>query len=205
LVLGTLSPTLNRATLDLLAGLGAKRVVLERLLTLAEVAGLSAHARRLGLETEVLTATACVHINAFCHYHQLHARWEGDPQALLRGPYAPCRQPHRIEVLEAGHPMGRRDSAAAQPWGFCGLCSLPLLEEAGVGYIKVPGRENPLESRLSLVSMIRRYVDDLAAGRISEADRVTAGRRLHRESFGQDCAWQSCQHYEVYAQRRGPV
>ncbi|MCX5795424.1 MAG: U32 family peptidase [Elusimicrobia bacterium] len=192
LAMGTLSPALNRPTLDLLAGCGAKRVVLERLLTLAEIAGLTAHARGLGLKTEVLIATACVHINAFCHYHQLHARWEGDLQALTRGPYAPCRQPQQIEVWDAGRPLGARAAAAAQPWGFCALCSLPQLQEAGVAYIKVPGRENPIEERLRRVSMVRRCLLDREAG-----------PRLHREFLGRDCSWQDCQHYEVYARRRG--
>ncbi|MBI5624191.1 MAG: U32 family peptidase [Elusimicrobia bacterium] len=204
---GTLAGTFNSLAVDFLAGAGAARVVLDRLLTLTEIGRLAAHAAERGVQLEAFVADiGCVHVNAVCLFHQWSAAVSegggGHPKA------AACRVRMPLSVWErSGELFSRRvpghEYAAADPWTYCATCSLFHLHRCGIAVAKIIGRHRPLEALASQVAMVKAYLRLLDQGELDASNYVAAGRRLHREHLGSACDASRCFYHEVRRDLRG--
>jgi len=98
IIASTMTAISNSKALDFLARAGARRVVLERLLTLSEIEAMAAHARAIGLELEVFVNNqGCLHVNGLCHYHEWFlAKLGPEPGRAQR--VMPCRAALPLKV-----------------------------------------------------------------------------------------------------------
>ncbi len=164
----------NRAALAFWAGLGARRVILPRQVTLAEVAAMAAACPGLELEAFVLN-DGCIYEEGVCHTihlpgalggpicldryrsgyrHADGAALDGDEQALLEGNERDYRR-----WVWGQTSCGFTVTEEGYPWGPCGLCAIPALARAGVAAVKIAGREASAERKVKSVEMVRAVLD----------------------------------------------
>ena len=166
----------NSAAARRLHGLGARRIVLARECTLAEIAAIRAAVPGLQLEAFVHGAM-CVSVSGRCLLsHEAYG---------LSGNRGECRQPCRREyeireldgenaafVVGRGYVLSPRD-----------LCSLPFLDElvaAGIGACKIEGRSRNAEYVHTVVGAYRAALDALAAGALDAARKQELVERCRK-------------------------
>lgn len=218
IVMSTISSCFNAQTLELFAELGARRAVLDRMLTLGEVGELAARAGEIGIEVEVFVRNiTCVHVNAFCTLHEhFHStlgaeearRYKEAGSDLIK---IPCRRWESVSFLSAedGGPTGRscrnplREPGADMKALYCGLCSMLRLRRDGVHAVKIAGRAHAAERTAANVRLLRSFLDAVESGEVAEDDPVAKGRALHRDIMGRDCREEECFHHETALLRKG--
>ncbi len=181
----------NVETAELAAELGATRVILPRHLMLSEIRTICRALPTLEIEAFILN-DGCVFEEGACHTLHLPGPL-GGPICLERFTHEyhrndgrPCGQPElqRIHANDAAwakwlwyvFSCGFSVTAEGLPHGPCGLCAIPQLAAAGVGSVKIAGREGSLERRLKSVEMTRAVLDRCASG--SERETVALARSL---------------------------
>jgi hypothetical protein len=99
-----------------------------------------------------------------------------DAELVSDGPISPALaqawdenwKAYRCLMNLLDHPGGTV-SPQGIPNGPCGVCALPALKAAGVGYVKVPGREYPPAVRSGAVRFVKTVLDAVERGESSEA------------------------------------
>ncbi|MDP8255104.1 MAG: peptidase U32 family protein, partial [Candidatus Alcyoniella australis] len=142
-----LGRTLNHQTAEFWKGLGASRIILERILSLDEALEIK---RRAAIEIELFV------YGGFCFNYHGQCRLS----SYLYGEMclAPCRDALLIE---------RMPGAGRTPMRSRCLNAYPLLQrmfEGGVDCIKVEGRQKSVRYSIEVLKVLRRAVDALAAG-----------------------------------------
>lgn len=166
--LSTQACVASRADVEAARELGARRVVLARELSLAEIAAAS---QVEGVETEVFAHGAlCFSVSGRC----LLSSWVGGRGGNRGGCTGPCRVPWTLDGRPGGTPFSMHDLSLAP--------RVAELREAGVRSLKIEGRmKNPSWVRAS-VALLRRAIDGAASPEelAREASRrgATPGRRL---------------------------
>lgn len=161
--------------------LGAGRIIFPRELGLADMLALAGSAALAGLETEsFILGEPCVFDGArcftahgydfpcdFCNYHtRKDLRVRGSLESR------PLDPPHE-SILSS--------PAAQSAWslGRCGLCAVPMLADAGVTHLKVPGRSS---MALDGVRLVKNVLDHPRTVRETQsllgADRLCASGQL---------------------------
>jgi collagenase-like PrtC family protease len=137
--------------------LGVTRVVLPRHLTAGEACALAPAAKAEGVELEAFVLNAlCPYIDGLCTLQHFGASTESISANELA-----CRMPFDVEVFSGeGEPKKRAAKSRACFWqntlpASCGLCALPLFEKAGIHSLKIAGRGNSTEKKVSDVKMLR--------------------------------------------------
>ena len=169
LVLHLSTQTCMTSSADVAAAreLGAKRVVLARELTLAEVAACSAVR---GIETEVFVQGAlCFSVSGRC----LLSSWVGGRSGNRGACTSPCRVPWTVDEQPAGTPLSMHDLSLVE--------RLADLQEAGVRGLKIEGRLKSADWVRRAVDLYRRAMAGEDAKNLrAEAEQLGAytGRRL---------------------------
>lgn len=134
-----------------LAGLGAKRIVLARELSLAEIRRIH---ESTDAELEVFVHGAlCCSYSGQCLFSSMLGGRSGN-----RGRCAqPCRLPY--EVSDAENKRILTDSYVLSLKDLCGLEDLCGLRQAGVYSLKIEGRMKQLPYAAGVVSYYRKYID----------------------------------------------
>lgn len=134
-----------------LAGLGAKRIVLARELSLAEIRQIH---ESTDAELEVFVHGAlCYGYSGQCLFSSMLGGRSGN-----RGRCAqPCRLPY--EVSDAENKCILKDSYVLSLKDLCGLEDLCGLRQAGVYSLKIEGRMKQLPYAAGVVSYYRKYID----------------------------------------------
>ena len=160
-------------------GLGARRVILPRDVTLAEVARLAADTPEIEFEVFVLN-DGCVFEEGVCHTIHLPGKM-GGPICLdkyasayhrLDGRELSSDEMRRLEGNDADYQKwlwyrfsnGFTVTPEGLPYGPCGLCALSALRLAGVKAVKIAGREGAPERKLASVKMVKQILDKMEAG-----------------------------------------
>lgn len=165
----TLCTVRNAEAALLLGDLGARRIVLSRQLTLAEMRTIRDRTPGLELEAFVLN-DACAFEEGSCFtahalpgsagpYCLANRRASGISRAWER---------HRAWTDALGV---RGFSAGGLPRGPCGLCALPALAAMGIDGVKVVGREAHPYRKVRSVQMVRHVLDGLETDGPAEATR----------------------------------
>lgn len=182
----------NAETAELAAELGAVRVILPRHLRLSEIRRICRAVPALEIEAFVLN-DGCVFEEGSCHTLHLPGPL-GGPICLERFAHEYHRsngKPLRESELQRIHSndeawdrwlwhvfsCGFSVTAEGLPHGPCGLCAIPQLAAAGVGSVKIAGREGPIERRLKSVEMARAVLECNAGGGEREAVAFARGLR----------------------------
>lgn len=179
LTLSTLAGALNGSAVEFFLGLGVRRVVLPRHLTLGEVEELTTRHPAAEFEAFVLIGR-CPNEEAWCSFEHVSptGRW-------------PCEIAYRLEdpqgrELVGGHPLARRQErwAAVDRRQGCGLCHLGALERAGVRHLKLVGRGAPTQGKVANLRLVARALQE----RLDPEEAKTA----FREHFGRPCQPLNC-------------
>lgn len=127
-----------------LEGLGARRIVLARELSLAEIRQIH---EGTGAQLEVFVHGAlCYSYSGQCLFSSMLGGRSGN-----RGRCAqPCRLPYEVDGKHS-YVLSLRD--------LCGLGELPGLHQAGVCSLKIEGRMKQLSYAAGVVSCYRKYID----------------------------------------------
>lgn len=160
-------------------GLGVRRIILPRDVSIAEAARMAARAPELEFELFVQN-DGCVFEEGVCHTIHLPGKL-GGPICLdnyatryFRRDARPlgADEAQRLQDNEADYKRwlwyrfsnGFSLTPEGLPWGPCGLCAIPALHKAGIAAIKIAGREGAQERKLASLNMVRRTVDLTQAG-----------------------------------------
>lgn len=187
----TLAHITNSAALRFYAGLGVRRAVLPRHLTVAEMAAIAAAVPEVRCDAFLLVGK-CPNTEGLCTFQHVSAErvW-------------PCEIPYRIE------PLGTSSSAALlaamarqESWAHtdrrhgCGLCAIPLLKRGGLYGLKLVGRGAPPAQKISNLRLAREFLRLAEIGTDFDAYRQQAVA-AHRARFGAACHANICYYPEL--------
>lgn len=190
--ISTAQPCFNGSALGFFKRLGAGRIVLPRHLTVQEITRLAAHAKRqkIGLECFVLNAI-CPFIDGLCTFQHIV-----EPSQPLEIQPLACRARYDISVLSRESPE-KKAVAAAHAGIFggsycadCGLCAIPFLLKAGVGSVKIAGRANPLEKKISDILAVKEAIS--LAKRLQPKKFAAEAEMLFFDLFKRTCQCKNC-------------
>lgn len=159
--------------------LGVSRVTLSRELSLKEIEQIATE----GVELESFGHGAlCFCYSGVCMMSSLVGS-----RSANRGLCAqPCRLLYDL-VDERGHTLNKkREQRPLCPKDYCTIDDLERLRDAGLGSLKLEGRMKSPDYVYSVVSSYREELDDLAAGRLREAEHDTLIHRRLRRAFNRD-------------------
>ena len=161
------------------ASLGARRIILPRDVTVAEVAAVATGLPDLDVEAFVLN-DGCVFEEGACHTVHLPMN-KGGPICVdnyefeyrTGGGTKPA--PRALRRLEQNdrdyrrwlwYRFGNGFSVAPNgyPWGPCGLCAMPAMQAAGVHSVKIAGREGASERKIRSVELVAEVLRRIDAG-----------------------------------------
>lgn len=159
-----------------LQGLGFKRVVLSRELSLTEIEYIC---KNTSIEIECFVHGAlCISYSGQCLFSSMLGGRSGN-----RGKCAgPCRLPYKLiendKAIDSGYLLNTRD--------LCGLEFLPQLINAGVDCLKIEGRMKSPEYVATVTNIYRKYID-LAYSKndfnINIEDKKTLLQAFNRGNF----------------------
>ncbi len=69
----------------------------------------------------------------------------------------------------------------------CGACAIPRLSRAGIGSIKIVGRENPTFKKLLDVKFLRKMLDMWESGDVTLEDYPRLARQEYEKTYGAPC------------------
>lgn len=186
--LSTMGIAANPHSVEFFADLGISRVILPRLLSLAQISTLTAAMPSVEYEAFILVGK-CPHIEGLCTFvhdspdRRWPCEWEWDLADETGG---------RPPVNVSGHFSGIRESDRRDG---CGLCALPALKAAGVSTFKVVGRGAPLRRKLQLVGQLSRLLAEMPA----QIDKAwfRKCKDSYRALYGHLCSEHNCYYPEV--------
>ncbi len=154
--------------------LGAHRIIFPRYVTLTEMAAIRERVSDLEYEAFILN-DGCVFEEGVCHTIHLPGQMGGpicmdgygyhyeriDGRPLKRA------ERERMETNEAAYKdwlwyrfgCGFSTTEEGYPYGPCGLCAVQRMAEAGIGTVKIAGREANTERKIRSVELVRRVFD----------------------------------------------
>lgn len=177
----TLMTITNSLGANFLAGIGCKRVVLARELSIQEMQTIRTQTN-VALEIFIHGAM-CFSYSGLCRFSSLH----GGKSSLRGQCVQPCRR--RYDWL----PSGKKRAAPASGKGggylfsmndLCGLDHLAAIREAGVGSLKIEGRLKSVEYVRHTVRGYRLALDALDVDPKQRHDMMTAARRSLDRAMG---------------------
>ena len=160
----------DRAGLNMAARLGFSRVILARELTIKEIEGVTAEAKRHHLETEVFVHGAlCMSVSGQCLLSSLNGGRSGNRGACAQ----PCRLPWTL------------DAAQKDPFPWLSPCDqslldgIPDLTRIGVRSLKIEGRMRSADYVGQVVAVYREALDRLQDNNpLNRQERDRARERL---------------------------
>jgi putative protease len=164
LIASTYLVSMNSEAVAFLEEQGFSRAVLERHLTLDEIARIVKNSR-IGIEI-LIHGGGCSNINASCYlYHYqspalLNAERESNKST-------PCALPFRLQNLN--DPQDVSDSVTVlDAFEYCSICKLPELIATGVNGLKIEGRTGSVFYQEATTKVYRELLDMIAAGRMDD-------------------------------------
>ena len=169
---------------------GADRIVFPRYLTLKDIELICANAPDMEYEAFVLN-DGCIFDEAVCHTIHLPGRVGG---AICMDNYTARHRradERSLSALEADllrtndqtykrwawhkFSCGFSTTEDGYPFGPCGLCAIPSLARAGIGTVKIAGREFPTKRKVKSIEMVKRVLRRLESG--DDVARFAVGLR----------------------------
>lgn len=191
IALSTAAPAFNSASFSFFKGLGVKRIVLPRHLTLEEISSLAKTAKVLNLELEAFVLNAlCPYIDGLCTLQHVGK----NPESVSVQELA-CRMPFEVKVFSNQSDFEKRNAfSRAKTWQntfpeSCGLCALPSFEKIGIGSLKIAGRGNSSEKKIADVKMVSDAIGMLA---LPEQEFKTEMHKLFFEANHIRCNFKTC-------------
>lgn len=187
----------NSEAARLYQGLGIRRVILPRDVSIAEAAAMAAAVPEIEFEVFILN-DGCVFEEGVCHTIHLPGKLGGpicldnyetryhrrDGRAMNED------EERRLQDNEVAYKKwlwyrfsnGFSLTPEGLPWGPCGLCAIPALRAAGIAAIKIAGREGASARKLASLGLVRQTLDRaLADGGAADVAEFARGLRKSPE------------------------
>lgn len=165
--LSTQASVSNFEALRFYASLGARMVVLARELTLDQAAAITARIRAEQLPVTIETfvhGAMCVAVSGRCFISQeLFGRSANRGECVQ-----PCRRSYLVTDSEEDHQLELGADYVMSPKDLCAIGFLDSLFDAGVGALKIEGRNRSPEYVATATSAYRRAIDFIVAHRNDE-------------------------------------
>ncbi len=159
------------------AGLGARRIILPRAVTLAEAAAMAR--AQPSLEFEVFGLNdGCLFEEGLCHtihlpgnlggpicmdkYDRTTVRWDGADIGVAEAAALADNESDYERWAWFKFGCGFSVTEDGFPYGPCALCALAELAASGVGAVKIVGREANTERKLKSVQMVKAALEQMA-------------------------------------------
>jgi len=186
----TLAHLGNSGAAAFFAAQGIGRVILQRHLSVAEMAEIVGKLPQLRFDAFMLIGK-CPNTEGLCTFHH------SSPDKIW-----PCEIPYRIEPLQPpASPALRRAMARQASWSQsnrrhgCGLCALPALLRAGLYGVKLVGRGAPAAQKTMNVSLVREFLR-LAGEETDLSHYCRQAREAHERRFAAACSDNVCYYPE---------
>ncbi len=170
----------NSAGLETALKMGAKRVILERQVSLDEINKMTDCGNKLPLELEVFVHGAlCCCLSGSCLFSSWFGGWSGN-----RGK---CKQPCRRQYFNAGDPAKKRGEFLFSPDDLCAIDLLEDFRKAGICSFKIEGRLRRADYVSKVVSAYRLLMDSGLENRVhamEEAKNILRGTYTRKLSLG---------------------
>jgi putative protease len=158
---------INYEIVNLFKDMGVKRVMLDRHLTIDEIAQIVQLSN--GIETEAFVhGPGCSNINVNCYCC-------GSPIVLNPKYYKPgikvetlCQADYEVYKIESGKKIKIADTPILDAFSWCSLCQLPDLVNTGVTGLKIVGRECDQEYQGKIAKIYRELVNLIERNQIEE-------------------------------------
>ena len=184
--LSILAACLNRHAALFWHELGISRIVLDRTLTAAEIAGIVTSLPDVDFETFLMYGK-CPNVEGLCSFFH-----HNDPNHIW-----PCGQTCELTPVPADSREAEAAVKAQATWAdtvrgnACGLCAYYDLEKAGLAAVKIAGRGRKTDHKLAAVRAIAKMREMSLSG-AGRADIREAGARMHQELFNLPCDPYGC-------------
>lgn len=166
--------------------LGISRIVLDRTLTMAEVARIIASLPDVDFETFLMYGK-CPNVEGLCNFFH-----HNDPNHVW-----PCGQSCELTPVSADSPEAWAAVKAQATWAdtvrgnACGLCAYYDLEKAGLAAVKIAGRGRETDQKLAAVKAITE-IRDMSLSGAGRTDIREAAVRAHQTLLNLPCDPYSC-------------
>jgi putative protease len=158
--------TLNQEAVAFLTKMGFERVILERQLTIDEIAEI-VQKSQVEIEVFIHGLGGCSHIDVSCYLIHAHFPELNRVRLMIDSSFnPPCKLP--FEVYDSGNDQLRSNSVPIlDAQRMCSICDLPMLIRTGVTGLKIEGRGNPAVFQESTTKLYRELLDLLERGQMT--------------------------------------
>jgi U32 family peptidase len=189
--LSTLQGVFNSKAAAFFAGLGVKRMVFPRELTVSEMAGVVKNNPGVEFDSFIMVGK-CPNVEGFCTFTH------NNPELIW-----PCEEPYERtaqgpaadSIMEAQAGWSKVNRRAA-----CGLCALPGLVEAGITALKLVGRGGPSSMKLKVIKAVKDALA-LSGSGMPKDEYCARAKEIYRSTFGADCSPYVCYFPEIWGHR----
>lgn len=188
----TLAHLSNAGAVDFMVQQGLQRIVLQRHLTVADMAAIIEGGPEVPYDAFLLVGK-CPNTEGLCTFH--HASPDKIWPCEIPYEVKPCREP-ADDMLRAAMQRQSSWSQTNRRHG-CGLCAIPHLMAAGVSGLKLVGRGAPAQQKVRNVLLTKEF---LALARSCDDFDHYRKRAMaaHRERFGAACHQNVCYYPEFF-------
>lgn len=169
----------NKAGVRFAAALGAARITFSRELNLAEIADLTAEAKRLGMDTEIFGHGAlCICYSGQCLMSSLIGGRSANRGLCAQA----CRLPYTLHNRAVSKDLPAPGEHLLSPKDLSTIDLIPRIMETGVGSLKIEGRMKSPEYVHAVVGVYRAVLDRVEAG-ADPARATKEEERILSEAF----------------------
>ncbi len=202
--MGTGGTIFNSQTVELYRGLGVRRMILPRHLSISEIkAIISKSTREEMMEFEVFIFRGlCPYIDGFCRFqHGVNETLGRKPRVDLA-----CACKFRIKTIVEGEAPDsdrrreiKRLMSPRQSLTGCGLCGLyDLIKIDGLTSLKIVGREFSSNEKIEDLKLVKKCMDLLVdTPEISRDEYFKFCRKEFLEFFEKECSYKDCYYPEL--------
>ncbi len=195
----------NRRSLSFFKELGVSNITLPRHLSVEELRSLSAHASGVDLTVFILNSR-CVNVDGFCTFQHGLAGREIAP--MYRNA---CMLPFKVsgfkvqgsvqvQTLPADSPQIERQKLWERVHVDdhpCGVCGLFDLYDMGIGSVKIVGRGNPTERKLTDVTFVSNLICEMQQEARDRDRYLQRARKQYVAVYGRQCRRFMCYYPEL--------
>ena len=187
---------INYEVVDLLGQIGAKRVMLERHLTIDEIGEIVRHNKDIEIEAFV-HGPGCSNINVNCYCC-------GSPIVLDPKFYKPeisvetlCQTDYEIYKVDGRDKTKIADLPILDAFSWCSLCQLPELLDTGIMGLKIVGRECDQKYQGEIARTYRELVDLLECGQTEDFKKKLESVK-NSDYFSEACMKKRCYYSSLF-------
>lgn len=200
--------TFNTACARFYQGLGAKRIILPRHLTISEIRHMVTKVPDLPFEVFILNSK-CHNVDGLCTFHHGLAEVVNREEAKeyrngcmvsydihLASPVYSDAEMLRIapNISQERQHLWKRAHIDSRP---CGACALYDFQDMGIYGVKIVGRKNSTKKKAVDINFIKACLDFLSSKKPGRVEYIERTQRLYQDTYGYPCRSYMCYYPQV--------